>query len=171
MDIRPGDHVLDIGCGGGMAIKRMAEIAIDGFVAGVDPSEIMVQQALRCNAATVQARRVTVKPGSISALPYKDESFDRVCAIESFYFWPDPIAGLKEVHRVLRPGGRLVIALEWSKEMRNPKRQVIRLLAAKMGCPLYSGAEMIEILTAAGFSQAQFQFNPGPSWFGAIGLK
>jgi 2-polyprenyl-3-methyl-5-hydroxy-6-metoxy-1,4-benzoquinol methylase len=51
MDVRPGDHVLDIGCGGGMAIKQMAKIAVDGFVAGVDHSEIMVQQALRCNAA------------------------------------------------------------------------------------------------------------------------
>ena len=93
MDVRPDDHVLDIGCGGGIAIKRIAKIAVDGVVAGVDYSEIMVQQALQCNAATVRAGRMTVKPGSISALPYEDESFDKVYAHEPLQYGQITIKG------------------------------------------------------------------------------
>jgi SAM-dependent methyltransferase len=60
MDIQPHDSVLDIGCGGGMTIKEMARIATGGFVAGVDYSEVMVRQALKCNAATVGAGLVAI---------------------------------------------------------------------------------------------------------------
>ena len=105
MKIQPDDFVLDIGCGGGMAIKEITKIATNGFVAGVDYSETMVKQALKHNAAAVCATRVEIRNGSISNLPFKDASFDKAYAIESFNFWPDPVAGLKEVHRVLKPTG------------------------------------------------------------------
>ena len=58
MDIQPTDHVLDAGCGSGVAIKLIAEIAMEGFVAGIDYSETMVQQSRKSNAAAVQAGRV-----------------------------------------------------------------------------------------------------------------
>ena len=169
MDIQPGNSVLDIGCGGGMAIKEIAKIATGGFVAGVDYSEIMVQHALKHNAAAVGARRVVIKKGNISELPFEDESFDKACAIESFNYWPGPIAGLKEVHRVLRPKGLVAITTGWSKEMRNQQKYVA--MAHKMGFPLYAGSEMVEMLTAAGFSQAQFKFKDGKHWLCAIGVK
>jgi ubiquinone/menaquinone biosynthesis C-methylase UbiE len=169
MDIQSGNSVLDIGCGGGMAIKEIAKIATGGFVAGVDYSEIMVRQALKYNAAEVCAMRVAIKNGDISNLPFKDESFDKACAIESFNFWPNPIAGLKEVHRVLRPRGLVAIATGWSKEM--PNQQKYAAMAHKMGFPLYAGSEMVEMLTAVGFSQAQFKLKDGKHWLCAIGVK
>ena len=169
MNIQPDDSVLDIGCGGGVAIKEIAKIAASGFVAGVDYSDIMVRQALRHNAAAVGAMRVAIKNGSISNLPFKDESFDKACAIESFNFWPDPIAGLKEVHRVLRPKGLVAIATGWSKEMPNQQKYVA--MAQKMRFSLYSGLEMVEVLTAAGFSQAEFQLKDGKHWLCTIGVK
>ena len=169
MGIQADNSVLDIGCGGGMAIREMAKIATAGFVAGVDYSEIMVQQALKHNAAAVYAMRVAIKKGNISNLPFKDESFDKACAIESFNFWPDPIAGLEEVHRVLRPEGLVAIATGWSKEM--PNQQKYSDMAQKMGFSLYSGPEMVEMLTAAGFSQAQFELRDGKGWLCAIGVK
>ena len=73
MNIQPNDSVLDIGCGGGMAIKEIAKIATSGAVAGVDYSEIMVGQALKHNAAAVRARHVVIKYGNISKLPFEDE--------------------------------------------------------------------------------------------------
>ena len=169
MNIQPDDFVLDVGCGGGMAIKEIAKIATSGFVAGVDYSKIMVQQALKCNAAAVRAMRVVIKYGNISKLPFEDESFDKACAIESFHFWPDPIAGLKEVHRVLRPRGLVTIAMGWSKEMPNHQKYVA--MAHKMCFSLYSGPEMVEMLTAAGFPQAQFELKVGKKWLCAIGVK
>ena len=169
MDIQPDDFVLDIGCGGGMAIKEIAKIATSGFVAGIDYSETMVQQALRYNSAAVGARRVAVKNGSISNLPFKDESFDKACAIESFNFWPDPIAGLKEVHRVLRPRGLVAIATGWSKEM--PDQQKYVAMAHKMRFSLYSGSQIVEMLTAAGFPEARFTVKAGKNWLCVIGVK
>jgi len=175
LDVRPSDRVLDIGCGGGEAVRRIARITVDGFVHGVDHSRIMVQQTLKHNAAAVRAGRVAIENASVSNLPCDDESVDRACAIESFYFWPDPIAGLKEVHRVLRHGGRAMIALELSKEMPNLRRY--SAMAAKMQCPIYSGAEMVDMLTEAGFSQAQFQVRTARKaigsghWFCATAVK
>lgn len=169
MNIQADDFVLDIGCGGGMAVKEIAKIATSGFVAGIDYSEIMVQQALRHNAAAVGAMRVAIKNGSISNLPFKDESFDKAYAIESFNFWPDPIAGLKEVHRVLRPKGLVAIATGWSKEMPNQERYVA--MAHKMRFSLYSGSQIVEMLNAAGFPQARFTVKAGKHWLCAIGVK
>lgn len=169
MNIQPDDFVLDIGCGGGMAIREIAKIATSGFVAGVDYSETMVRQALRHNAAAVGAMRVAIKNGSISNLPFKDESFDKAYAIESFNFWPDPIAGLKEIHRVLRPDGLVVIATGWSKE--TPNQQQYVAMARKMRFSLYSGSQVVDMLTAAGFPQARFMVKAGKNWLCAIGVK
>jgi len=171
MDVQPADHVLDIGCGSGMAIKLLAQIAVDGFVAGVDYSEDMVQQARKRNAAAVQSGRVEVKHGNVVALPYDDESFDKVIAVETFYFWPDPIANLKEVRRVMKPGGLVALATEGSKE--TPNWQKMAAQTARMEFPLYSGVEVEEMLTAAGFGQAWFEAAPnkGWGWLCALGVK
>ena len=172
MDIQPADYVLDVGCGGGMAIKLITKVATEGFVAGVDHSEIMVQQARKRNAAAVQTGRVEVRHGNVSALPYGDESFDKVCAIETFYFWPEPVANLEEVCRVLKPGGLVVLAMEGSKEALNQQKHAA--LAAQMQFPLYSGAEMVEMLTTAGFNRTWFEAVPpdkGWGWLCVLGVK
>ena len=171
MDVQPDDHVLDIGCGGGMAVELIARIAVDGFVAGIDYSEEMVQQALKRNAAAVRAGRVEIRHGNVAALPYNDESFDKVIALESFYFWPEPVANLQEVRRVMTPGGLLALAMEGSKESPNQQKQ--SALAAQMGFPLYSGAEVEKMLTAAGFSRAWFESarDRGWDWLCALGVK
>jgi len=169
MDIRPDSYVLDIGCGGGMAIKEIVRVATGGFVAGVDYSEVMVRQALKHNAAAVGKKRVAIKKGDISSLPFKDESFDRACAIESFNYWPDPVPGLKEVYRVLKDGGLVAITTAWNKEMGN--QQKYAAMAQKMRFPLYTGSEMVEMLTAAGFSKVQSQFRDGKGWLCTIGVR
>jgi len=171
MDVQPADHVLDVGCGSGVAIKLIAQIAVEGFVAGIDYSEEMVQQARKRNAAAVRAGRVEIKRGDVAALPYDDESFDKVIATETFNFWPDPVANLQEVRRVLRPGGLVALAMEGSKE--SPNWQKLAALTTRMGLSIYSGVEMEEMLTAAGFSRAWFEAVPdkGWGWLCALGVK
>ena len=152
-----------------MTIEEMARIANSGFVAGVDYSAVMVQQALKHNATAVGTGRVAVKRGDISNLPFEDASFDRACAIESFNYWPEPVAGLKEVYRVLKDRGLVAITTAWNKEMDDQPKYAA--MAKKMRFPLYAGAEMVAILTAAGFSQAQFRLKDGKGWLCAVGVK
>jgi ubiquinone/menaquinone biosynthesis C-methylase UbiE len=103
LGVQPADHVLEIGFGPGIAIERLASIV--HLVAGVDVSEVMVAQASRRNAAAIRAGRVDLTQGSAGNLPYLDQQFDRVLAINSLHIWSAPQTGLHEIHRVLKPGG------------------------------------------------------------------
>ena len=111
LDVQPRDRVLEIGFGPGVAVGLIAERATAGLVAGVDPSEVMVRQAVRRNRAAVRQGRAELRPGTVVELPYPDAHFTKACAIHSLYFWPSVEGGLRELHRVLAPGGRLVLAV------------------------------------------------------------
>src|SRR4029453_12516688 len=153
MGVPPTDRVLDVGCGGGMAIKLLAGRARDGFVAGLDYSPEMVDQAARRNAAAVRRGAGGGRHGDAVGLPYGDESFDQVCAIETFYFWPDPLRGLAQAYRVLRPGGQITVALEMSREAAAEPTLFQRYFgkrfterSAQDGLTILSGAELTAML-------------------------
>lgn len=106
---QPLDIVLDIGCGPGVAVQQLATLTPRGLVAGLDISEVMVQQAQARNAAAVRAGRVVLKQGSVAQIPFANAEFDKVLAINSYRFWPMPVENLQEVWRVLKPGGWLAV--------------------------------------------------------------
>ena len=110
LDVAADHRALEIGCGAGRALEQLAKVAVRGFVAGIDPSDGMRRAARRRNARAVRDGRVEIRQGSAGALPYDAASFDRVLAIASISVWPDKNKGLREVMRVLRPGGRVVFA-------------------------------------------------------------
>jgi SAM-dependent methyltransferase len=112
LDVQAQDRVLEIGFGPGIAIQEFARRATSGLVVGVDHSAVMVQQARKRNAAAVSAGRVDLRLGSADALPAFDAPFDKILAVNSLMFWDDPVARLKELHDLLRPGGRLAIAYQ-----------------------------------------------------------
>jgi len=101
----PHHSVLDIGCGGGAALARMAGLVTTGHLTGVDYSAVSVQTARELNAEAVSAGRMEILEASVEALPFSDDSFDRIITVESFYFWPSPKENLNEVLRVLKHGG------------------------------------------------------------------
>lgn len=106
---RKGERVLEVGFGPGIDLVRLrTAVGPDGSVAGIDASGQMLRQARKRTAD----HDVDTRLGSAESLPWPDAFFDAVLSINSIAFWPDPEAGLAEIHRVLRPGGRVVIAMQ-----------------------------------------------------------
>ena len=108
--LAPGEVVLDLGSGGGFdALLAAREVGDRGRVIGVDMTEEMLARA-RKNAATAGARNVEFRAGKIEALPVEDASVDVVISNCVINLVPDKAQAFREVHRVLRPGGRMVIS-------------------------------------------------------------
>jgi ubiquinone/menaquinone biosynthesis C-methylase UbiE len=115
LEVQPTDTVLEVGFGAGQAIKLAAEKASHGRVMGIDLSEMMVRVATRRNAQAVKSGRMELSQGNITALPFEEQHFDKIMTIHTFYFWSEPSQALRELYRVLKPGGRLVITLSTGK--------------------------------------------------------
>jgi ubiquinone/menaquinone biosynthesis C-methylase UbiE len=128
LDIRPSDKVLEVGFGPGVGIQLLAERASAGHVAGIDLSGEMREQAVARNAAAVRGGRVDLRRGSVEALPFPDAMFDHAVAINSMQVWPDAVLGLREVRRVLKPGGH--VALGFTVHSGQAESGVAEVLAA-----------------------------------------
>jgi len=107
LELTPADRVLEIGFGGGVTLPTLIERA--GFVAGIDRSHVMAERAKALYAGVVAAGRAEFREGTVEALPFEAKSFDKVCTVNTIYFWRSLEAGFAEIHRVLTPGGRAVV--------------------------------------------------------------
>lgn len=107
--LRPDNHVLEIGFGHGRTLMRAATLASSGFVAGIDVSADMVHTATRWNQQLIRQGRVEVRCASSLRIPYPAQSFDRIYATHTLYFWEHPLQHLQEIHRVMKPGARFVL--------------------------------------------------------------
>jgi ubiquinone/menaquinone biosynthesis C-methylase UbiE len=169
LHVQDHNHVLDIGCGSGMAIKKINTIINHGYIVGIDYSLLMLRQAVKRNKLIIKKRNVALCHGNVSALPFADNTFDKVCAIETFYFWPNAPENLLEVKRILKPGGTAAFTMEISKDGTN--RSKISDNAQRLGFPIYSGEEMKSLLATAGFVSVSYKSIPerGKGWLCAIG--
>lgn len=108
LDLRPDSRVLDVGCGTGYAVIRMAPVVSAGKACGIDVSPGMV---IKASAKIPRQLKRTVEfvQASSDNIPYPDAYFDHVLCTNSFHHYSDPMASLKEMRRVLKEGGQLVI--------------------------------------------------------------
>lgn len=107
---RENDRVLDIGFGGGWSLVTLAKRVPNGRVVGLDHSRDMVAAATQLVRERRLQRGVRLYRGDVLRLPFADASFDRVLTVNTIYYWPDLSAPLREIARVLKPGGRLALA-------------------------------------------------------------
>ncbi|WP_157995696.1 class I SAM-dependent methyltransferase [Thermomonospora amylolytica] len=110
LDIRPGQDVLEVGYGPGALVRLLAERTRAARILGVDPSGEMRAAAAKLNRAAVAAGRVDLRTGTAADTGLPDQSADVVVSVNNVAIWPDLNAGLRELHRVLRPGGTLLVA-------------------------------------------------------------
>ncbi|MFC1440883.1 methyltransferase domain-containing protein [Streptacidiphilus sp. N1-10] len=156
LNVRPGQTVLDLGCGPGTDLAALAEaVTPSGAVFGIDANPGMLERA---QARTAELAQVTVQQGDIHALPYADASVDRAHTDRVLQHVADPGRVLAEARRVLRPGGRLVMAEpDWEAlAIDHPdlelSRAYTRHIAERIVRNGALGRQLARLATGAGFT-------------------
>ncbi len=163
LDVQPGERVLEVGFGPGVAIELLAVQAAHGLVAGVDFSPAMLSLARRRNAQAIKAGRVDLRYGEVAELPFADACFDKALSIHTLYFWSDPRHPLSELRRVLKPGG--LLALTFLPRERWPGGEQAATISG-----VYTGQEVVQLLHEAGFIQAHIEWGPEQKPFREIAV-
>jgi ubiquinone/menaquinone biosynthesis C-methylase UbiE len=116
--IEQGDHILDVGCGHGRSLTELAARAPRGRIIGVDPSELMVEIATQRSRSLIEAARVDVVLSGVESLPFPDDVFDKAQCVHVLYFWKDIERSLREIARVLKPGGCLGLLFRTNADLK-----------------------------------------------------
>jgi len=154
MDLRPGERVLDLGCGSGWATRLLARLVAtgpEGFgqVVGVDVSDEMIRQA---RAASKGFENILYAWGSAQQIPWEENFFDKMLSVESFYYYADQDQALDEVFRVMAPRGRIFILINLYKDNPYSLQWVDKL---KVPVQVRSAAEYCEMLSKHGFQNVE----------------
>jgi ubiquinone/menaquinone biosynthesis C-methylase UbiE len=144
MDLKPGDRVLDLGCGAGWASRLMAKAVANGDkpgqVIGLDVADEMIRRA---RAGSVDHDNVMFVVGSAQQIPWDENFFDKVLSVESFYYYSDQDRALAELFRVMAPKGELYILINLYRDNHYSLRWVEEL---KVPLQVHSEQEYIEML-------------------------
>lgn len=169
IDIARDIDVLDIGCGGGRTVERLAGIATDGKVVGIDYSPDAIAVARKKNRELIDMGRVEILQESVSSMSFTDAAFDLVTAFEAHYFWPDFRNTLKEVHRVTKQNGQLLIVGAAYKNKRFDRRN--RRIVDAIGMTYLSIEELRESLEGVGYAEFDAFEKKSKGWFAVKCVK
>lgn len=169
ININPQDIILDIGCGGGRTVNRLASIAKEGKVFGIDYSMDCVKWSKDYNEELIKDGRLEIIHASVEKIPFEDNKFDVISAVETIYFWPDLVQNLKEVKRVLKPSGKLIIICEMYSSEKFKERNDEFVSVSNM--KIYTPEELKDIVKMAGYSNIKIDLMEEKNWLCCIGEK
>jgi len=159
MDLRPGERVLDLGCGAGWATRILARMVGDGpqghgQVVGIDISDEMIRRA---RGTSKEFDNTMFIWGSAEKIPWEENYFDKVLSVESFYYYPDQDRALHEIFRVMAPRGRLFILINLYKDNPYSLRWVDEL---NVQVHARSAEEYVELMKAHAFEAVEARHIP-----------
>jgi ubiquinone/menaquinone biosynthesis C-methylase UbiE len=169
VNIEPDYVILDVGCGGGKTVSRLAQRAVKGKVFGLDYSADMVEYSKKVNKKLIAENRVEIIEASVENTGLPDNFFDLVTAIETYYFWSNVPAALQEIKRVLKPSGKMLMINEMVKDgvydvkcAKTIKKAHVRLLPLE---------EIRNLLQNVGFADVQVFTKANSPWNAVLAQK
>ena len=171
ISVAKDDTILDVGCGGGKTVSKLSATATQGKVYGVDFSEESVAASQRTNARGIGLDRVEIRRGSVSQLPFSDGMFDVVTAIETHIWWPDLPEDMRQIFKVLKPGGQLIIITEVYKGANTIASRLAEKYAERTGLTLLTADEHRQLFSDAGYEEVRLVEEHNRGWICAIGRK
>src|SRR5580704_9374204 len=163
--------ILDVAYVGGRTVSKLAAIATQGKVYGVDYSDESVAATKRTNAQWIDRGRVEVRHGSVSQLSFPNGIFDLVTAVETHFWWPNLPGDIREVFRVIRPGGALILIAEIYRGANTMAARLAEKYAARTNMALLSVEEHRELCTNAGYLDVEVIKERDNGWICVVGRK
>src|SRR5450755_2728943 len=159
MELRPGERILDLGCGSGWATRLLARMVSEGpqgfgQVVGVDISDEMIRQA---RAESKEFDNVMFVVGSSAQIPWEENFFGKVLAVESFYYYPDQDRELAELFRAMAAPGRHFSLISLYKDDPYSLQWVPKL---KVPVHVRSAAEYVDLLKKHAFDNVEYALIP-----------
>jgi len=155
LELQPEDDLLEVACGNGYFLEKYASHVHS--IAGLDLSELMVKMATKRNKDRVAAGTAEFVHGDASQLPWEDNRLSVATTMGSLTIFPKPLESLKEMYRVLRPGGRVVVSMEWNAEDGLDHAKEVK----EYGMWMWTGDDVKAMLKEAGFTEISTTYAKG----------
>jgi len=162
-------HILDVGCGGGRTIEKLAAMTPTGRIYGIDYASGSIATSRARNKRLIRDGRVEIQQAAVSRLPFATDAFDLVTAIETQYYWPDLVNDMREILRVLKPGGTLAVIAETYKG--GSRDAALGPVMKLLGSPSLGVKEHRELFTQAGYTAVDVFEEHSRGWICVTGKK
>lgn len=152
-------------------MSKLAAVTTEGKVFGLDYSSASIAVASKTNRDWIKMGRVQIREGPVSQMPFAADTFDLVIAVETHFWWPDLPNDLREVLRVLKPGGALAIIAEVYRGADTTMARLAEKYLPMTGMKLLSSDQHRGLLADTGYTDVQVTVEPGKGWIFASGKK